>query len=161
MNKNKSFIILLIIIVGITVGAFYYFNTQNSNNGKQNNYEVTKTSTNNNSNYNANGNFDYVDDDNQENENSVTADITEQPTSSTETMLSTFSTKIYTTDSARQNNINITCGSLNDTIVKNGETFSFCSTVGQATSAKGYQKADIFDKNGNKKKGLRWWKLPS
>lgn len=161
MNKNKSFIILLIIIVGITVGAFYYFNTQNSNNGKQNNYEVTKTSTNNDSNYNANGNFDYVDDDNQENENSVTADITEQPTSSTETMLSTFSTKIYTTDSARQNNINITCGSLNDTIVKNGETFSFCSTVGQATSAKGYQKADIFDKNGNKKKGLRWWKLPS
>ncbi|MEE0865815.1 MAG: VanW family protein [Clostridia bacterium] len=161
MNKNKSFIILLIIIVGITVGAFYYFNTQNSNNGKQNNYEVTKTSTNNNSNYNANGNSDYVDDDNQENENSVTADITEQPTSSTETTLSTFSTKIYTTDSARQNNINITCGSLNDTIVKNGETFSFCSTVGQATSAKGYQKADIFDKNGNKKKGLRWWKLPS
>lgn len=159
MNKNKSFIILLIIIVGIAVGAFYYFNNQNSNNGKQNNYEVTKTSTNNNSNYNANGNSDYVDDDNQE--NSVTADITEQPTSSTETTLSTFSTKIYTTDSARQNNINITCGSLNDTIVKNGETFSFCSTVGQATSAKGYQKADIFDKNGNKKKGLRWWKLPS
>ena len=38
--------------------------------------------------------------------------------------------------------------------VKNGSTFSFCNTVGQATSAKGYQKADIFDKDGNKKKGL-------
>lgn len=43
---------------------------------------------------------------------------------------------------------------MNDTIVTKGSIFSFCNTVGQATSEKGYQKADIFDKNGNKKKGL-------
>ena len=55
---------------------------------------------------------------------------------------------------ARQNNIQITCKALNDTIIKNGSTFSFCNTVGQATSAKGYQKADIYDNNGKKKKGL-------
>ena len=55
---------------------------------------------------------------------------------------------------ALKNNIKITCNSLNNTTVKNGSTFSFCNTVGQATSAKGYQKADIFDKDGNKKKGL-------
>ena len=73
----------------------------------------------------------------------------------TETQISTFSTKIYSTDPARQNNVNITCNTLNDTIVKNGDVFSFCNTVGQSTTAKGYQKADIFDKNGNKKKGLR------
>lgn len=72
----------------------------------------------------------------------------------TETQIATFSTKIYSQDLARQTNIKITCNTLNGTIVKNGETFSFCGTVGQATSAKGYQKADIYDKDGNKKKGL-------
>ena len=77
-----------------------------------------------------------------------------------ETNISTFSTKIYTKDSARQNNINITCNSINDTVIKKQETFSFCDIVGMATTEKGYQKADIFDKDGNKKKGLRWWKLP-
>ena len=76
-----------------------------------------------------------------------------------EEQIATFSTKIYSKDSARQNNISITCKTLNDTIVKNGETFSFCGTVGQASTSKGYQKADIFDKNGNKKKGLGGRKL--
>ena len=47
-----------------------------------------------------------------------------------ETDLSSFSTKIYTpNDQARQKNITITCSSLNGTIVKPGETFSFCNTV--------------------------------
>ncbi len=71
-----------------------------------------------------------------------------------EEQIATFSTKIYSKDSARQNNISITCNTLNGTTVKNGETFSFCGTVGQASTSKGYQKADIFDKDGNKKKGL-------
>lgn len=34
-----------------------------------------------------------------------------------------------------------------------GETFSFCNTVGKATPEAGYQKADIFDKDGNVTKG--------
>jgi len=163
MKKNKIILILLVIIVGITIGAFYYFYTQNSNNMEQNNYEATKTSTNENTDTNTNTNSNSAKDATKTNENGATSNNTnnEQPAPPTETTLSTFSTKIYTKESARQNNINITCGSLNDTIVKNGETFSFCSTVGQATTAKGYQKADIFDKNGNKKKGLRWWKLSS
>ena len=71
-----------------------------------------------------------------------------------ETQISTFSTKIYSSDPARQNNVKITCDTLNETIVKAGDTFSFCNTVGQATTSKGYQKAEIFDSNGNKKKGL-------
>lgn len=157
MKKNKTILIILVIIVGITMGAFYFFYTQNSNNREDNNYDATRTSTNENTNNNSNN----ADDTKETNENGNTTNNTEQPAPPTETMLSTFSTKIYTKESARQNNINITCGSLNDTIVKNGETFSFCNTVGQATSTKGYQKADIFDKNGNKKKGLRWWKLSS
>ena len=68
--------------------------------------------------------------------------------------ISSFSTKIVTKDSNRQHNINLTCSTLNDTIIENGSTFSFCGTVGQATSQKGYKEADIFDANGNKKKGL-------
>ena len=159
MKKNKIIIIFLVILIGITIGAFYYFFTLNSNTGGQNNYEATRTSTNENRDVNTNTNSNNAKETTEENENGTTSKNTnnEQTAPPTETTLATFSTKIYTKESARQNNINITCSSLNDTIVKNGDTFSFCSTVGQATTAKGYQKADIFDKNGNKKKGLRWW----
>ncbi len=76
--------------------------------------------------------------------------------------LSSFSTKIYTPDDeARQTNIRITCSKLNGTIVKSGETFSFCNTVGKATPEEGYEKADIFDKDGNVTKGYGRWKLPN
>ena len=85
-------------------------------------------------------------------ESNNTLENTSSSSTPVEKTLATFSTKIYSKDSARQNNIKITCNSLNNTTVKNGSTFSFCNTVGQATSAKGYQKADIFDKDGNKKK---------
>lgn len=163
MKKNKIIIIILVILIGITIGAFYYFYTLNSNSSEQNNYEATRTSTNENRDVNTNTNSNNAKDTTEENENGTTSKNTnnEQTAPPTETTLSTFSTKIYTKEAARQNNINITCSSLNDTIVKAGNTFSFCSTVGQATTAKGYQKADIFDKNGNKKKGLRWWELSS
>ena len=87
-------------------------------------------------------------------ENNNTPENASSSSTPVEKTLATFSTKIYSKDSARQNNIKITCNSLNNTTVKNGSTFSFCNTVGQATSAKGYQKADIFDKEGHKKKGL-------
>lgn len=70
-----------------------------------------------------------------------------------ETEIASFSTKIYSKDSQRQNNVSITCKSLNETIVENGKTFSFCDTVGKATSSKGYQKADVF-KDGEKIKAL-------
>ncbi len=71
-----------------------------------------------------------------------------------ETEISSFSTKVYTpNDKARQNNIQITCSKLNETIVKPGETFSFCNTVGKATPEEGYQKADVFDSNGKVTKG--------
>lgn len=66
--------------------------------------------------------------------------------------LSSFSTKIYTKDSNRQNNITITCSTLNDTDITNGSTFSFCDTVGRSSPKKGYKKADIFT-NGKKTKG--------
>lgn len=66
-----------------------------------------------------------------------------------EEQISTFSTKISQDDSDRQNNIKICCDELNGAIVKSGETFSFCDTVGQATEEKGYKKAETFDNKGN------------
>ena len=70
-----------------------------------------------------------------------------------EELLAQFSTRIYSTDSARQNNLEITSNKLNGTIVKPNETFSFTKTIGPSTSAKGYEEADIYDSNGNKIKG--------
>ena len=71
-----------------------------------------------------------------------------------EKVLYSFSTQILDKDSGRQNNIRLTCDSLSGTIVKAGETFSFCDTVGKATPEKGYQEAKIFDANGNVTEGL-------
>ena len=60
-----------------------------------------------------------------------------------ETDLSSFSTTISSRGAGRLNNIRITCDRLNDLVVSNGETFSFCETLGPATEEQGYQKADV------------------
>ena len=78
-----------------------------------------------------------------------------------EEVISSFSTNILDKDSGRQTNISITCSTLNGTIVKSGETFSFCDTVGKATTDRGYKEAKVFDGDGNVTMGLRWRKLPS
>lgn len=148
--KNKLWIILiLLLIIGIIV--FLFFNNKNDHKS-ENNYETSRTSTNDTS---------RNEPETTKNElNEVSKNVIEIQKNATglpnqkEEEIATFSTKIYTKDSSRQNNINITCSTLNDTIVSNGAVFSFCDTVGQATTSKGYQKADIFDKDGNKKKGL-------
>lgn len=70
-----------------------------------------------------------------------------------EELLAQFSTRIYSSDSARQNNLEITSKKLNGTVVKPNETFSFTKTIGPSTAAKGYEEADIYDSNGNKIKG--------
>lgn len=66
-----------------------------------------------------------------------------------EEVLTSFSTNILDKDSGRQTNISLTCSTLNGTIVKPGETFSFCDTVGKATADRGYKEAKIFDADGN------------
>ena len=74
---------------------------------------------------------------------------TSDKNASSEKDISSFSTKIYIKNSSRQHNITLTTSKLNGTIVKPGETFSFCNTVGKATAAEGYKKADIYDNKGN------------
>lgn len=63
--------------------------------------------------------------------------------------IAAFSTKLNGADSPRTRNIKITSSKLNGTTVNNGETFSFCKTIGKSTAAEGYEKADTFDSDGN------------
>ena len=157
--KNKLWIILVfLIIIGICVGIYFFTKKDNTN---QNGYTSSKTSTNQ---QNSTINNTVENNNTQNNINETNTNTTSSPAPAvqnptitipkTEEAISSFSNKIYTKDSARQNNISITCSTLNETIIPNGSTFSFCNTVGKATSSKGYQEADIFDRDGNKKKGL-------
>lgn len=153
--KNKLWIILVVlIIIGIGVGIYFFSKNNNSN---KSNYSSQKTSTNQSNseistNNNKTNNTNRINNSAENNLNSV--NTTNEDNTKKEEIISSFTTKIYTKDSARQNNISITCSNLNDTTIANGSIFSFCNTVGPATSNKGYQKADIFDHDGNKKKGL-------
>lgn len=142
MNKKNKviYVILFIALLGILL---FFFLKDGSNNS---NYTSQHNENNNNSNYETNK-MSANQENSEEKEQSDSPQIVEE-------QIATFSTKIYSTDQARQNNINISCNTLNGTTVKNKDTFSFCSTLGQATSSKGYQKADIFDNKGKKKKGL-------
>lgn len=71
-----------------------------------------------------------------------------------EETLYSFSTPIQDKSPGRQNNIRLTCSSLNGTTVNAGDTFSFCDTVGPATTSKGYQEAKIFGADGEVTMGL-------
>lgn len=150
--KNKWWIILILGIIIILGLAFYFISRNNSN---SDNYSAERTATSNETvvqnDTNTSQNIDNSS--SQRNAIEINKNSTGEPIK-TEEEIASFSTKIYSKDSARQNNINITCSTLNGTIVTNGSTFSFCNTVGQSTSAKGYLEADIFDRNGNKKKGF-------
>ena len=166
MNNKKWIIIIIILIILIGGGIFVFIsnknsydsnNTNNDNNTSDSNttYEANRTSANSdNSQNNTNSNTSNTNDSSVNQNTNTSENANTTPPVVKEEQIATFSTKIYDNDSARQNNINITCNTLNETTVKNGATFSFCNTVGQASSSKGYQKANIFDNNGKKKKGL-------
>lgn len=137
-KKNKAIILIIFFIIAITLLVIWFNSNKKTSESSEyttNRISISENQSNNND------------------ENNYSSTPPKQP-QIIEEELTSFSTKIYSTDSARQNNILITCNTLNDTIVKNGDTFSFCNTVGQSSTSKGYQKADIFDSNGNKKKGL-------
>ena len=160
---KKLYIFLIIgLIVSASFFGFYFYkkNTSNTTNGSSLNdfsYNSTRVSTadnfSNTDNSSTNSNVQNIVNNLSENSSTSENTSTEDPPEPTETELASFTTKIYTKDSDRQNNIKITCSSLNDTVVENGATFSFCNTVGKATTAKGYKKADVF-KDGEKIEAL-------
>lgn len=158
--KSKSIILIIILTVLIGGLAYHFYNVnQNKNISQQSEYNTAKVGTNtnelpienkeqnisNNINENVTNNTTSSENNTSNSTNSTEQESNNETVSSAkETEIASFSTKIYTKDSSRQNNVSITCSKLNDTIVENGKTFSFCNTVGKATSSKGYQKADVF-----------------
>lgn len=160
--KNKWWIILIFLLVlAICFFAFFFLNKNTKNNTNGNNsYSANRTSSdeksnkdNDNVSQNDAGSENSSHSDNKKNinaDNSSSNNIN----SENQSLISSFSTKIYSTDSNRQNNMKLTCNQLNGTVVPNNSTFSFCNTVGQSTPEKGYKEADIFDEDGNKKKGI-------
>lgn len=148
--KSKYWIIIIVLLILIGAAIFFFFNNY-SNQNNQTNYDAQKAQaslneTAKNINLNTNGKNN-ANNDNSNNNKDAQKELKEEE-------IATFSTKIVTKDASRQKNIGITCSTLNNTIVENGQTFSFCDTVGQATTDKGYEKAEIFDANGKVKQGL-------
>lgn len=169
MKKLYIFLIIGLIALGIWMVIYFYnSNKKNSNNSNSTNFEYNSARVSTEQN---NLNEQSLNSTNEINQNKITdensapedtADLNaenpeqgkqEENPVPTETLLSEFSTKIYSKDPERQNNVNITCSTLNGTTVENGETFSFTNTIGKATSSKGYKKADVF-KDGEKVQAL-------
>ncbi len=164
--KKKYFIIIIILIVLIGVAIYLFYKNSNKNIQNNSTYNTSKLeyidnseNTNNMNNINSSNSENQSDQNINTQENNTNTSTTSPENTesnniennnsknnpSKETEIASFSTKIYTKDNERQNNISITCSTLNNTIVKSGNTFSFCNTVGKATSSKGYQKADVFN----------------
>ena len=164
MNKKVQIFIVIALLVLIGIGIYMYIKNTSSNHSESSNYEANRTSTESNVSQNENtysnettSNNETASDTNTSEENNTTptennSEINNTP-KTIEEQLSAFSTNIYSNDANRTKNMEITTSTLDGTIVKNGEIFSFCNTVGPATSSKGYLEADIYDHDGNKKKG--------
>lgn len=133
----KKTIIFLVIAGLMIAGGIWWWNTSNRT---QNNQQAE----NNIPNYQAERSDTNISNDTNPNKTTVTKKETE---------ISNFSTLIHNKDEERQNNIGIACRTLSTKQVQPGETFSFCDTVGKATSDKGYQEADIYVE-GKKEQGI-------
>lgn len=128
--------IMLLLFVFIIVGCFYFYIV---NSVPKNGYSAQKSGFNNTSN---------------DTDLNFSIDNTSDNIPTIETELASFSTKIKNKkDLNRQNNITITCNTLNNTIVKSGEIFSFCDTIGASTIERGYKEANIIVQ-GTEVKGL-------
>ena len=151
----KKYIISSFFAVGIILGIIYYLYNKNVS-YNDTNYNSTRTSQNitnetNSADNNTIQNEDKTQNGISEETNEKSKEKSEENTkkeSTKETEIASFTTKIYTKDSGRQNNLSIACSTLNNTTVDDGKTFSFSKTVGRATSGKGYKKADVF-RNGD------------
>lgn len=86
--------------------------------------------------------------------NETSNNIEPKSTEPTEVDLSSFSTEILTSDPNRNNNIHLTCNTLNGHIIEPGETFSFTGLLGKSTSDKGYKEANVINSEGDTIKGL-------
>ena len=129
MKKYILPIIILIAFIGLV--AYFYFN---------------KFSFNDEIDYNANRLSTEV-----KNNTSLNTNIPSEPVA-IEQEISSFSTKIIDKDDNRDINMKLTCEKINNTIIKNGEEFSFNKIAGNPTPDRGYKEAGIIV-NGKLEKG--------
>ena len=104
-------LLIIFSILGLIGGGIviYLFNKNTHSENKNPSYDSARLSTSDSESTTKNS------DTNQNTDNSNTHTENKQES---ETQISEFTTKIYTKDEERQNNINITCSSLNDTYVE-------------------------------------------
>lgn len=157
MKRSLIFIIFAIVIV-LIIGAIV-FNSQNANSSNPNSYSEGNSISNSFTNTSDDTNVNEQIAENRisniiENKNEIMSNITN------ETELSSFATTIKDKAEGRLTNINITCTTLNNTIVHNGTTFSFNETVGKPTAERGYQEASVIIDHKTEK-GIGGRKLPS
>lgn len=141
------------VIVVFLCSLFFLTGCSNTNSNDSSNYNSNNVSNNsNNAVNNSSNNITYTNTDNIVNsaENTVSnAEGSTFPSQPQEEVLASFSTVVSQKDPDRQINITLACSALNGTIVKAGETFSFCDTLGPATPEAGYKEADTYDADGN------------
>lgn len=138
--KKLYIILFLFVLPFILTGCN---NSQNLNNAETNitTNRTGSTVSNNTVNTVENAINNTVSENNTVTENKVPQNtVTEAPA---ETVLYEFSTPIKSKSSNRLNNITITCSKLNGKTVEPNQEFSFCKTLGPATEAEGYKKADV------------------
>lgn len=122
--KNKNVILLIVIFIVILLFIYFFVDFKKDTSIKNVNESIMNSSDKNTIS-------------NEETQN------TEKSSESNETLLSTFSTEIKDKSPGRLENIRITCGIINNTIINPNETFSFNNIVGQPSSARGYKEATI------------------
>ena len=124
MKKISIFFIMIIIMFALS-GCNNNSNTKNQNNNSSSSEQTDNTATN---------KISYE----RLSENKKT----EEP-------ISNFTTTIYDADEERQTNMTLACNTLSGTVVKSGETFSFNETLGRAKPEDGYEKAEVFESDGD------------
>ena len=138
---RKIIFIFCILIIIFVLGFFIYKSSTNKNPNYSSNYTAEKTSSDGNLNYIINS--DTTDNITNDSNNSSKSNSFKSET------ISKFSTKLPKDTKARYSNIDLACKTLNDTIVKSGDTFSLWNVLGCPTKEKGYRKAKAFTSNGN------------
>lgn len=143
-NKVKYFVFAIFLLV--IIGLIIYFIFQNNS---------TKEKTEDNSSSNSARLATQVNYENNKESSNLISNVSENTTTetTTEEEIATYSTKLSGSSENRLTNIRISCKKLNGTVVNNGDTFSFCNTVGPSTVEEGYKEAPVIV-NGEKVQGL-------
>ncbi len=145
----KKFIMIILSIVILTsIGYFLYQSNSKKQADYSSNYTAEKTSASN----EINNTTDSTNNNNNNNNNINLESEKNLDNQSKNETLSNFSTRLPKDTKQRYSNIKLACSTLNDTIVKSGETFSLWNTLGCPTKEKGYKKAKAFTSDGKIRK---------